>query len=96
MPDKHARFSPSAARPVSDYFSDDFLKSVQEYVNYCIGEIEDAKHDCPDPYFAVEGRVNVSAYPKNCGSLKGRYGHCREQQGRLWLNWCWKIQNGTI
>ena len=113
MPDKHARFSPSAAkrslncppslvlgeqfaeeespyaaegsaghalaehlikkhlkqrskRPVSDYYSDDLLESVQAYVDYCIGEIEDAKHECPDPYFAVEQRVDVSAYVAEC------------------------------
>ena len=113
MPDKHARFSPSAAkrlincppslvlgeqfneeesqyaaegsaghalaeylikkhlkkrvrRPVSDYYNDDLLEAVDDYVSYCIGEIEDAKRKCPDPFFAVEQRVDASNYVADC------------------------------
>ena len=113
MPDKHARFSPSAAkrlincppslvlgeqfneeesqyaaegsaghalaeylikkhlkkrvrRPVSDYYNDDLLEAVDDYVSYCIGEIEDAKRECPDPFFAVEQRVDASNYVADC------------------------------
>lgn len=113
MPDKHARFSPSAAkrlincppslvlgeqfneeesqyaaegsaghalaeylikkhlkkrvrRPVSDYYNDDLLEAVDDYVSYCIGEIEDAKRECPDAFFAVEQRVDASNYVADC------------------------------
>ena len=113
MPDKHARFSPSAAkrllncppslvlgeqfdeessqyaaegsaghalaeylikkhlkkrvrRPVSDYYNDDLLEAVDDYVSYCIGEIEDAKRECKDPFFAVEQRVDASSYVADC------------------------------
>ena len=53
-------------RPVSDYYNDDLLEAVDDYVSYCIGEIEDAKRECQDPHFAVEQRVDVSDYVSDC------------------------------
>lgn len=53
-------------RPVSDYYSDDLLEAVDEYVSYVIGEIEDAKRICAQPIFSVEQRVDVSDYVADC------------------------------
>lgn len=113
MPDKHARFSPSAAkrlincppslllgeqfeedesqyaaegtaghalaehlikkylkirtkRPVSDYYSDELLEAVDEYVSFVIGEIEDARRECKTPLICVEQRVDASGYVDEC------------------------------
>ncbi|WP_026478207.1 DUF2800 domain-containing protein [Alkaliphilus transvaalensis] len=53
-------------RPVSDYYSDDLLEAVDEYVSYVIGEIEQAKRECKDPIFSVEQRVDASEYVDEC------------------------------
>lgn len=53
-------------RPVSDYYSDDLLEAVDEYVSYVIGEIEEAKRICTQPIFSVEQRVDVSDYVADC------------------------------
>ena len=53
-------------RPVSDYYSDDLLEAVDDYVSFVIGEIEDAKHECKQPVFAVEQRVDISDYATDC------------------------------
>lgn len=53
-------------RPVSDYYSDDLLESVDDYVSFVIGEIEDAKRECKQPVFAVEQRVDISDYATDC------------------------------
>lgn len=53
-------------RPVSDYFSDDLLEAVDEYVAFVIGEIEEAKRECSQPVFSVEQRVDVSDYVADC------------------------------
>ena len=113
MPDKHARFSPSAAirslhcppslllgeqfeegesqyaaegtaghalaehlikkylkirskRPVSDYYSDELLENIDEYVSFVIGEIEDARREYKTPFISVEQRVDVSSYVDEC------------------------------
>lgn len=36
-------------RPVSDYYSDELLEAVEDYVSYVIGEIEETKRSCEDP-----------------------------------------------
>lgn len=113
MPERHARFSPSAAnrrlncppslrleeqfvedesqyaaegtaghalaehlikkhlkirskRPVSDYYSDELLEAVDEYVSFVIGEIEDARRECVSPVICVEQRVDASDYVDEC------------------------------
>jgi len=53
-------------RPVSDYYSDELLEAVDEYVSYVIGEIEEAKRVCNGPVFTVEQRVDASAYVDEC------------------------------
>lgn len=53
-------------RPVSDYYSDDLLEAVDEYVAYVIGEIEEAKRTCQVPFFSVELRVDASEYVDEC------------------------------
>ncbi|EQC0812003.1 DUF2800 domain-containing protein [Listeria innocua] len=53
-------------RPVSDYYSDDLLEAVDEYVSYVISEIEDAKRTCNAPIFSVEQRIDASDYVDEC------------------------------
>ena len=53
-------------RPVSDYYSDDLLEAVDDYVSFVVGEIEAARKECPDPIFSVEQRVDVSDYVPDC------------------------------
>lgn len=53
-------------RPVSDYFSDELLEAVDEYVLYVINEIEEAKRICENPIFLVEQRVDASEYVDEC------------------------------
>lgn len=49
-------------RPVSDYYSDDLLEAVDDYVSFVIGEIEEARQKYTSPLFSVEQRVDVSNY----------------------------------
>jgi len=53
-------------RPVSDYYSDELLEAVDEYVSFVQGEIEEARRACKDPVFTVEQRVDVSEYVEGC------------------------------
>ena len=53
-------------RPVSDYYSDELLEAVDEYVSFVQGEIEDAQRVCKDPVFTVEQRVDASEYVEGC------------------------------
>lgn len=53
-------------RPVSDYYSDELLEAVDEYVSYVVGEIEEAKRECKNPIFLVEQRVDASEYVDEC------------------------------
>ena len=53
-------------RPVSDYYSDELLEAVDEYVSFVIGEIEEAKRSCSCPVFTVEQRVDASEYVDEC------------------------------
>ncbi|MCD7752237.1 MAG: DUF2800 domain-containing protein [Lachnospiraceae bacterium] len=53
-------------RPVSDYYSDDLLEAVDEYVAFVISEIETARRECATPMFAVEQRVDASNYVQDC------------------------------
>ena len=53
-------------RPVSDYYSDDLLEAVDDYVSFVVGEIEEARRQCADPLFSVEQRVDVSDYVPDC------------------------------
>lgn len=53
-------------RPVSDYYSDELLEAVDEYVSFVISEIEEAKRICSSPIFTVEQRVDASEYVDEC------------------------------
>ncbi len=53
-------------RPVSDYYSEELIASVEEYVSYVTGEIEGAKRVCIAPIFSVEQRVDASEYVDDC------------------------------
>lgn len=53
-------------RPVSDYYSDDLVEAVDEYVAYIIAEIEEAKRTCKAPIILVEERVDASEYVDEC------------------------------
>lgn len=53
-------------RPVSDYYSDDLLEAVEEYVTYVVEQIEEARRECASPILSVEQRVDVSEYVADC------------------------------
>ena len=53
-------------RPVSDYYSDDLMEAVDEYVSFVIGEIEDARRQSAHPILLVEQRIDVSEYVSGC------------------------------
>lgn len=53
-------------RPVSDYYSDDLLEAVDDYVAFVVGEIESARQDYADSVFSVEQRVDISDYVPDC------------------------------
>lgn len=53
-------------RPVSDYYSDTLLEAVDEYVSYVQEQIELARKECEDPYFAVEKKVSLEGYLEDC------------------------------
>ena len=43
-----------STRPVSDYYSDELLEAVDDYVSFVIEEIETARQECTSPIFFVE------------------------------------------
>ena len=53
-------------RPVSDYYTDDLLEAVDEYVSYVQEQIEKARQECEDPVFCVEQRVDLSSFVPDC------------------------------
>lgn len=53
-------------RPVSDYYSDDLMEAVEDYVAFVIEKIEEAKRECKSPLFSVEQRVDISEYSPDC------------------------------
>lgn len=53
-------------RPVSDYYSDDLMEAVEDYVAFVIERIEEAKRECQSPLFSVEQRVDISEYSPDC------------------------------
>ncbi len=61
---KHLRLQ--TKRPVSDFYTDELLEAVDEYVAFVIAEIEDAKRECKNPIFSVEQRVDISEYSPDC------------------------------
>lgn len=53
-------------RPVSNYYSDDLLEAVDEYVLFVTQQIEETRRNCKDPIFSVEQRVDASEYVSEC------------------------------
>lgn len=53
-------------RPVSDYYSDELMEAVENYVEYVISQIEQARADCDTPFFGVEQKVSLSERVEDC------------------------------
>lgn len=53
-------------RPISDYYTEELLEAVDNYVEFVTGEIEQARLECRDPVFAVEQRIDASEYVEGC------------------------------
>ncbi|WP_040210788.1 DUF2800 domain-containing protein [Clostridium polynesiense] len=56
----------SSERPESDYYTNELIEAVDEYVSYVIGDIEKAKQICMNPMFLVEQRVDASDFVEDC------------------------------
>ena len=46
-------------RPTSDFYTDELVEAVDEYVSFVIAEIEDARRICEHPIIIVEQRVDA-------------------------------------
>lgn len=53
-------------RPVSDFYTDELVEAVEEYVAYVIEQIEEAWRLCRYPIMTVEQRVDLSYYVTGC------------------------------
>ena len=53
-------------RPTSEYYTDELVSTVDEYVSFVIAEIEEARRVCKQPIILVEQRVDASEYVDNC------------------------------
>ena len=53
-------------RPVSDYYSDELLEAVDDYVEYNITQIEQARKDCDEPFIGVELKVSLAHRIEGC------------------------------
>ena len=53
-------------RPVSDFYTDELVEAVEEYVTYVIEQIEEALRLCKESLMYVEQRVDVSDYVEGC------------------------------
>lgn len=53
-------------RPISDYYTDELMEAVEEYAAYAIGEIEEAKRNCRNPFIGVEQRVSLHNRVAEC------------------------------
>jgi ribosomal protein L17 len=53
-------------RPTSDYYTDDNLEAVDEYVSYVQEQIEEARRICKDPVFTVEQKVDLGFLVNDC------------------------------
>ena len=52
--------------PTSEYYTDELVSTVDEYVSFVIAEIEEARRVCKQPIILVEQRVDASEYVDNC------------------------------
>ena len=53
-------------RPTSDYYTDELLEAVDEYVAFVTEEIEAARQECDLPIVLVEERIDASEYVDGC------------------------------
>ena len=53
-------------RPTSDYYTDEPVEAVEDYVGYVKEQIEAARTSDTTATFAVEQRINVDSYVKDC------------------------------
>ena len=53
-------------RPTSDYYTDELVGAVDDYVEYVKEQIDRAKKECREPIISVEEKVDVSAYIDGC------------------------------
>ena len=53
-------------RPTSDYYTDELVESVEDYVSYVVEQLENVKNDYPMYIAAVEQKVDVSSYVDDC------------------------------
>ena len=53
-------------RPVSDYYSDELIEAVDEYVFHVTEVIEDARKNCASPLLLVEQHIDASDYVDGC------------------------------
>ena len=69
-------------RPTSEYYTDELLEAVEEYVSFVIGEIEDARRESVHPILLVEQRVDASGYVDGCfGTADGIFaGHPSDEK----------------
>ena len=53
-------------RPTSEYFTDELVEAVDEYVAFVTEEVEAARRECASPLVLVEQRIDVSEYVDGC------------------------------
>ena len=53
-------------RPQSDFYTDELLDAVNQYVSFITEEIEEAKKACACPIFSVEQQLDASKYVQGC------------------------------
>lgn len=53
-------------RPVSEYYTDELVEAVEEYVAYVTEQIEEARNECKDAVFYVEKQVDLTAFVPEC------------------------------
>lgn len=53
-------------RPTSDYYTDELVESVEDYVSYVVEQLENVKNAYPMYIAAVEQKVDISSYVADC------------------------------
>lgn len=53
-------------RPTSEFYTDELVEAVEEYVAFACEQIELARNNCKDPIFTVEQRVDLTWFVPEC------------------------------
>lgn len=53
-------------RPTSDFYTDELVEAVEDYVSYVVEQLEKVKTDYPMYIAAVEQKVDISGYVAGC------------------------------